>query len=42
MVYEKVGRHGKQATPFIGIGLLILSAAVFLQYPSFVPQLLAR
>jgi predicted metal-binding membrane protein len=42
MVYEKVGKRGKQATPFIGIALLAFAAAVFLQYPSFVPQLLAH
>ena len=31
MVYEKVGKHGKGATPVIGVVLLIFAAAVFLQ-----------
>jgi len=42
MVYEKVGRNGRRATPVAGVLLLALSAAVFLQFPAWVPHLLAH
>ncbi len=42
MVYEKVGAHGKRATPIIGVALLVLSAGVLLQFPGWLPGLLAH
>jgi predicted metal-binding membrane protein len=42
MVYEKVGKHGGQATPYIGVALLALAAGVFLQFPGWLPGLLAH
>jgi hypothetical protein len=42
MVYEKVGKHGTRATPVIGVVLLTLAAAVLLQFPAWLPGLLAH
>jgi predicted metal-binding membrane protein len=41
MVYEKVGRHGKMAASVTGVGLLVLSAATFLD-PMWTHGLLGR
>jgi predicted metal-binding membrane protein len=42
MVYEKVGRNGDRAVPWAGITLLGLAAAVFAQFPPWLPQLLSH
>lgn len=39
MIYEKVGRHGRAATPFIGSALLVLGGLV-LAHPTWLPPLL--
>jgi predicted metal-binding membrane protein len=42
MVFEKRARHGATAVPWIGVILLALSASVLLQYPAWLPRLLAH